>query len=77
MRYPFPPRAHCGPNRQRVGQGLDHVLDEIDAKAARITDQPRAEVFRRMADAIGKESSLDPADRQALADKLNEMGKAD
>ena len=56
---------------------LDDVLKEIAAKAARITDQPRAEVFRKMAEAIGKEEALDPADRQALSDKLKEMGKPD
>lgn len=61
----------------RPAVNLDDVLDEIKAKAHKITDQPRAEVFRKMADAIGRESALDPADRQTLADKLKEMGKAD
>ena len=56
---------------------LDDVLDEIDAKASKITGQPRAEVFQKMADAIDKEPALEPADRQTLIEKLKEMGKAE
>lgn len=74
----------AGPRRDEPSEtgrhpavNLDEVLREIEAKAARITDQPRAEVFRKMAEAIGKEEALDPADRQALADRLKEMGKPD
>jgi len=61
--------------KKAPAENLDDVLDEIEAKAAKITDHPRAQVFQKMADAIDKEAALDPADRQTLADKLKEMGK--
>jgi len=54
---------------------VDEVLDEIDAKASKITGQARAEVFNKIADAIDKDASMEAADRQTLADKLKEMGK--
>jgi hypothetical protein len=55
----------------------DDLLDEIDAKASRVAGRTRAQVFETMAEAIGKESSLEAADRETLAGKLREMAKGD
>jgi hypothetical protein len=54
-------------------QTLDDVLDDIEGKARRIQSVPAAEVFRQMADAVSKDSTLDANDRDTLVKKLDEM----
>jgi len=57
-------------------QTLDDVLDDVEDKARRIHSMPTPEVFKQMADAVSKDSTLDAADRDAIVAKLNEMAAA-
>lgn len=57
-------------------QTLDDVLDDIEIKARRIRSLPAAEVFKRMADAIAEDSSVEAKDREAIVAKLDEMATA-
>lgn len=62
--------------KQAPAATLDDLLDEIDAKARKIQNRSRADVFQKMADAVNKDPSLEPPDRQNLSDKLKEMARA-
>ncbi len=63
--------------KQAQAETLDDVLDEIGDKARAIRGVSTAESLHKISEAIGRDSSLDEGDRQALAEKLDEMAPAE
>jgi hypothetical protein len=55
-------------------KSVDDVLDDIEAKAGLVPGMSRAEVLAKMAEAIGKDGTLDDGARRALVEKLKEAG---
>jgi hypothetical protein len=64
------------PKKREGAPTLDDVMDDIGAKIDRVPDMPRAEVCRRMIEALSKDNSLTGDDQALLAGRLKEMGGA-
>ncbi len=62
--------------KQAQTEDLDSVLDDIERKARAITKIPAPEVFKKIADAVSKDTTLDAKDRDTLVERLNQMAKA-
>jgi len=63
--------------KKAQAETADDVLDEIAGKARTIRGVSPAEVFQKMSEVIARDQSLDESDRQALAEKLDEMARAE
>ena len=62
--------------KQAQTETLDSVLDDVERKARAITTIPAPEVFKQIAEAVSKDTTLDAKDRDTLVERLNQMAKA-